>query len=285
MMRLHEILGYEVLGTLGHGARSTIYAVKDKDNNVFALKKVVKTSPSDQRFLDQAISEHGIAQKFNHPTLRKSFRLIRQRAIIRVSEIYVLMEMVDGVTMEQHKPLSMVELVRLCRQVAVGLMEVHKAGFVHADIKPSNILVTDRQSIKIIDFGQSCAIGTIKQRIQGTPDYIAPEQVMRRRIVPQTDVFNLGATLYWLLTGKHIPTLIPKGQPGAVRVGEAPRLTPPKELNPGVTPALSMLVMNCLETDPRQRPETMALVHDRLSLALAQLEREEASAAQRKSAV
>ncbi len=283
--RLHEILGYEVLGTLGHGARSTIYAVKDRDNSVYALKKVVRTSPSDQRFLDQAISEHEIAQKFSHHTLRKSFKLIRQRAILRVSEIYVLMEMVDGFTMEQHKTLSMVELVQLCQQVAVGLGEMHKAGVVHADIKPNNILVTDRQSIKIIDFGQSCEIGTVKKRIQGTPDYIAPEQVMRRPITPQTDVFNLGATLYWLFTGKHIPTLIPKGSPGAIKLVEEQKLIPPKEINPDVTPALSMLVMNCLETDPRMRPESMPLVHDRLGLALAQLQRDELAGTRRRAMV
>ena len=61
--------------------------------------------------------------------------------------------------------------------------------------------------VKVIDFGQSCRIGTVKERIQGTPDYIAPEQVARRPITSQTDVFNLGATLYWALTGQDIPTL------------------------------------------------------------------------------
>ena len=63
---------------------------------------------------------------------------------------------------------------------------------------------------KIIDLGQSCPIGTTKSRIQGTPDYIAPEQVKRRTLGPRTDVFNLGATMYWALTGKNVPTLIPK---------------------------------------------------------------------------
>src|SRR6201999_3313842 len=116
-------------------------------------------------------------------------------------EIYVLMEMVDGMTLEQQHSEDIVVLCRLMQQVASGLLAMHKAGFVHADIKPNNILVTDDLHVKIIDFGQSCAVGTVKERIQGTPDYIAPEQVNRKPINQQTDVFNLGATLYWNLTG------------------------------------------------------------------------------------
>ena len=83
MAKQHEIIGYEVMATLGKGARSTIYAVKDKKNNIFALKQVVKTGPEDQRFVDQAVLEHQIARKLNHPTLRQSFKLIRQRKVLR----------------------------------------------------------------------------------------------------------------------------------------------------------------------------------------------------------
>ena len=64
---------------------------------------------------------------------------------------------------------------------------------------------------KVIDLGQSCPIGTVKPRIQGTPDYIAPEQVHRRPITPLTDVYNFGATMYWVLTRQHVPTALAKG--------------------------------------------------------------------------
>lgn len=275
MAEFSEIAGYEVLATLGVGARSTIYAVKDgKSSEVFALKRVVKSSPSDERFMAQAILEHEVAQKFDHPTLRKSIKLIRQRNFIRTSEVLVLMEMVDGYTLEKHQPNTLGELCSICRDVAQGLGVMHKAGFVHADIKPNNIMITGDNHVKIIDFGQSCPIGTVKERIQGTPDYIAPEQVQRRSIIPQTDVFNLGATMYWLLTRKHVPTLIPKGGAGiSLRTEET--CQPPIELNPDVPPALSSLVMDCIHTDAPQRPETMALVADRLEIAAKQHARRE----------
>lgn len=271
MTVVNQILGFEVLATLGYGARSTIFAVKDKDHQIYALKRVVKQSPNDQRFLDQAILEYEVASRFNHPVLRRIFKLYKQRALIRTTEVYVLMEMVDGLTLEQHQPGNIELLCRICQQVAKGLSIMHQAGFVHADIKPNNIMVTSEDQIKIIDFGQSCPIGTVKQRIQGTPDYIAPEQVLCRAITPQTDVFNLGATIYWLLTGRHVPTLIPKGQPGMIIRENGTNMRPPRDVNPQVPPALSQLVMHCIKTDPLERPSSMEDIAERIELARRQL--------------
>ena len=273
MAHFHEILGYEVIATLGYGARSTIFAVQDKKGQVYALKRVVRQSESDQRFLEQAILEHDVAKRFDHPLLRRSYKLIKQRTFIKVTEVLVLMEMVDGQTLEHGITGSdgMARIVSVSQQAATGLGVMHAAGYVHADIKPNNLLVDDRGATKIIDFGQSCPIGTVKDRIQGTPDYIAPEQVDRKAITPATDVFNLGATMYWLITRKHVPTKIPKGEPGMLRTTREWECPTPAQLNPQCPPALSSLVMHCVQNDPTERPQSMAVVHDRLALAAAQL--------------
>lgn len=272
----HDILGYEVVGTLGFGARSTIYAVRDSDGQIYAMKRVVKSSPSDERYLDQAISEHEVASQFDHDLLRRSIKLFKQRQVIRVSEVYVLMEMIDGVTLEQHQPKSMAGMIKVCGQVAQGMAVMHKQGYIHADMKPNNVMVSRKGEVKIIDFGQSCKAGTVKERIQGTPDYIAPEQVKRRPITVETDVFNLGATMYWLLTKTHVPTLIPKGKAGVTLRTEI-RTSTPAELNDQVPPALSSLVMDCIEKDPVDRPRTMDEVVDRLEIAAAQVARRESN--------
>ena len=278
MSELHEIAGYEIVATLGHGARSTIYHVRDRRRDQYALKRVVKSSPSDQRYLDQAILEHQIARRFDHPSLRKSHRLLKQRNFIRTSEVLVLMELVLGMTLEQHQPKRLADLVLTCRRVAEGLAVMHEQGYVHADIKPNNIMINQAAEVKIIDFGQSCPAGTVKNRIQGTPDYIAPEQVQRKRIIPQTDIFNLGATMYWLLTRQHIPTMMPKQQQAGIALKTETRCPPPVEINPDVPPALSSLVMDCVERHPSERPDTMIEVIDRVDIALAQLQRRDASA-------
>jgi serine/threonine-protein kinase len=124
--------------------------------------------------------------------------------------------------------------------------------------------MSESGSIKIIDLGQSCKIGTIKPRIQGTPDYIAPEQVRRKPLGPKTDIFNLGATMYWALTGKHVPTLIPKKNRLGLPIPQ-PRLAP-HELRKQLPIGVSKLVMDCIEDQPLQRPRDMMTVISRLDL-------------------
>ncbi len=269
---LDEIAGYEVLTVLGYGASSTIFAVRDpKDSHVYAIKRVVRRTPSDQRFIDQALTEHEVASRINHPNCRKSHRVIRRRKILRTSEVLVLMELVDGETFEQYRPNSLRRLVELFMEVTHGLEAIHQQSFCHCDIKPNNILLTAAGGVKLIDFGQACPTGTIKQRVQGTPDYIAPEQVLRKRITPATDVFNLGATMYWCLTSHHVPTLIPKGSEREVALKPDTTLRQVTDYNPGIPAALNALIMACVQTEPDDRPVSMREVRGRLDVVCHQL--------------
>jgi len=265
---------------VGSGAHSVIYCVRDRSGEQFALKVVERESASDQRFLDQAIAEHEVASQFDHPLLRKSYRLLRERKLIRTSTVRVLMEYVDGKPLEQFRTAEVALQADLCRQVGEGLAAMHAKGFVHADMKPNNVMVTSDGLVKIIDFGQSCPVHTRKERVQGTPDYIAPEQVRKEALTPQTDIFNLGATMYWLLTGEHVPTLIPKKKRSAGELKSERKIDPPAALNPSVAPALSSVVMDCIVPEPEQRPRTMREVVDRIRIAQSQLDRSRAGAAQ-----
>ncbi len=273
-MATHELAGYDVLDTIGHGARSAVYKVQDrKTKAIFALKHVAKDVMKDERYIEQIVQEHHIASTIDHPCLRKTYRLIRVRKMLKVSEIFLVMEYVDGVTLEQKRLRNIVEFCRICQDAAIGLGVMHEAGYVHSDVKPNNIMLTEDGRVKIIDLGQSCAVGTVKERIQGTPDYIAPEQVKRRELTPRTDVFGVGAMLYWLLTNKHIPTLIPKG-PAGITIKPDFNIAPPHEINPKVPLALSTLVMRCISSKPEDRPGSMSVVYERLELAINQLLRE-----------
>ena len=131
-------------------------------------------------------------------------------------------------------------------------------------MKPNNILVADSGAVKIIDLGQSCPIGTTKQRIQGTPDFIAPEQVYRRPLDARTDVFNFAAALYWTLTGQAIPTVLPKK--GGVQFVTDLAIVPPHEMSDQVPLPLSRLVTDCIHINPAQRPASMSEVVSRLDL-------------------
>lgn len=261
---MKQIAGYTVVSRLGSGAKSTIYAVKDEHGSLFALKHVVRQSANDDRFIEQAVTEHEVASQFDHPNLRKSFKLIRQRALIRVREIHVLLELLEGQALSELQDLSVPRLCELFLETARGLDVMHQAGYVHADIKPNNIIVSD-QAVKIIDFGQSCRTGMIKPRVQGTPDYIAPEQVMKMQITPRTDIFNLGASLYYSLTGRAIPTMVQRSAVGSLAMQS--RYIPPNEINENTPPAMTSLIRSCIEAKPASRPANMQAVITRLEIA------------------
>jgi serine/threonine-protein kinase len=260
-----EIPGFQVVQFLGSGARSTIWQIRDRQTNQsFALKRVVKRHISDLRFLEQAINEYKVASGLDHPVIRKIYRLRRIKRWLSLREVHLVMEMCEGVTVQSSRPKSVPEVMRVFAEVAKALAYMNARGFVHADTKPNNILVGPDGTVKIIDLGQSCPIGTVKVRIQGTPDFIAPEQVHRRPLDARTDVFNLGASLYWTLTDKAIPTVLPKQ--GGINIMTDQAIVPPEEHNPQVPASLSKLVTDCIRTNPAHRPANLDDVANRLSL-------------------
>ncbi len=260
-----DVGGFTILKRIGTGARSTIYLASDEENGTqVALKRVIFEKPEDSRVFEQVETEYKVARSVDHPYVRKCFELRKIRSMFRVKEMLLSMEYFDGTSLEDGPALSLGDVLLVFRMVATGLNAMHQHGFVHCDIKPNNILISKSGPIKIIDLGQSCKIGTIKTRIQGTPDYIAPEQVKRRPLSPKTDIFNLGATMYWALTGKHAPTLIPKKNKFGLPV-TVPRRAP-HELKKQLPTGISKLVMDCIEDDPANRPSNMMTVISRLDL-------------------
>jgi serine/threonine-protein kinase len=192
----------------------------------------------------------------------------RTRKLFTTTEIGLLLELVDADAMDQRMPRNMLEAADQFRQIADGLAHMHERGFVHADMKPINAMVCANGDVKIIDLGQACAIGTKKKRIQGTPGYIAPEQAQRDAVTAATDVYNLGATMHWVLVGEVIPTALPPkgdGELGAVDVKMIQLPKPPRARNPRIPAALSELVMDCIQLDPAARVASMKLVSERLS--------------------
>jgi len=266
---VQKLLNFDVLERLGEGARSTIYAVMDPlTRQTYALKHVTRADPKDIRFIEQMENEYTISKQFTHPNLRRSYDLkINKTLLLKVAEAFLIMELFNGKALDVYLPPSLLDIIDTFIQSAHGLKAMHVMGYAHCDIKPNNILRDDKGQVKVIDFGQSVKIGTIKERIQGTPDYIAPEQVARRPISVQTDVFNLGATLYWALTGKHIPTLYTVNKKGENSFLLDTRIDTPQDLNPKVPNALSNLVMECIATNAKKRPADMDQVVTRLELS------------------
>lgn len=263
-----ELPGYRVIRQLGIGAASKInLAVELKTGRKVAIKNVARQSAEDDPFIRQVETEYAVCSKLDHPYLRKVYSIHRRRKLLKVSEIIMVMELVDGLSLETARPNRLNTFLKIFQRVGEGLHAMHTGGFVHSDIKPTNILIAQGGVIKIIDFGQSCPLNHRKERIQGTPDYIAPEQVNRAPLDARTDVFNLGATMYWLLTSENYPTAIRGAEMrGQITLMNAEKPLAPVELNLKIPVALSNLVMECCRESPAERPADMKQVLSRLAV-------------------
>lgn len=253
-----EIFGYHVEGVLGEGAASVIYAVcRPGGGQVYALKHVVCRTDKERRFADQVRNEFTIGSAVRCPGLRKPLEFLTDGSWLhRLHEVALVLELFDGVCLEHCRPLTPAEAIRCGLTVARVFHQMHEAGFLHCDMKPANLLMNEQGDVCVIDLGQACPVGTIKKRIQGTPAFMAPEQFHRRPVAAHSDIYNLGATLYWLLTHRPITTAftVDKGANSFLVDVAQPS---PHDLDPNIPENLSRLIMKCVRTNPEHRPKNM----------------------------
>jgi eukaryotic-like serine/threonine-protein kinase len=253
-IRPPKVPGYEIVSQVGRGGGSLIFEVKDtKTGEPYALKFVSREMEKGPRFFEQVEAEHKLGQKVNHPVLRKTFR-IRKRGLLATQELYLWMELVYGRPLSRKGNDYSRPMLALLK-AGDGLRAIHRMGYIHADFNPKNVMVGDDGTVKLIDYGQSCAMGTIKKRVQGTLEFLAPEQATKGVLDHRTDIYNFSATLYWALTGQTIGLPMPESR-GKRKAGSR-NIPPPRSLNPRISDTVNDIIMACLAESPSDRPESM----------------------------
>jgi serine/threonine protein kinase len=262
-------MDYEVVRPLGRGAGSTILLVRDKSTGRrYALKVVRRQGPDDDIYVNQATHEWDVARMLNHPNILKALDCRVKKSWFRINGVELLMEYVDGLMLDELASLPVPKLVAIFRKVADAMAHMHRRGVYHGDLKPGNLMVSKSGEVKVIDFGTAWIKGEDKARVQGTPEYMAPEQGSKRVIDEKTDLYNFGATMYRMFTGEYANLGIPGLDNG--RINRA-RMKSPASLVPEVPSSLSDLIMDCIEPKPQRRPSGMAEVRERLDAIAAEL--------------
>jgi serine/threonine protein kinase len=258
-MGAFRIGSFQVVGKLGSGAHSSILHIRrSADSKNYALKVVPIGNADDLKYLEQARDEFRVAQLLDHPNLIKIYALETPRDwLFRIRKVHLLIEYVNGKTLDTFPRIALPKLVQIFEKVAAGMVHMHRRGVCHADLKPNNIMLSRSGDVKIIDFGLAWVKGERKGRIQGTPEYMAPEQAKNRVVNERTDIYNFGATMYRLVTWRLPPSTLTAGESGIPLDAKAwdKLLKPVQEFNPEAPPALCDLIHRCLSFNAHKRPE------------------------------
>ena len=204
---------YDVIRELGQGAMGTVYLAQNKLMGRREVLKVVSSHLIQRRgVMDRFLTEIRNAARLHHTNIVTAY------SAIRLGESFIFaMEYVDGLDLAKlvkaKGPLAVANACSYAHQAALGLQHAHEHGMVHRDIKPSNLILAPqggRAVIKILDFGLAKIQSegptdgglTHEGQMLGTPDFVAPEQIGdARRADIRADIYSLGCTLYYLLTG------------------------------------------------------------------------------------
>jgi serine/threonine protein kinase len=266
-MSAFSIGTFTVVGTLGTGAHSSILHIRrSADSKHYALKVVPLAGAADMKFYEQAQQEYAVGQLLDHPNLIKVYALETVKDwLFRVRKVHLLIEYVNGQTLDTCPPLRLPLLVQVFERVASGLVHMHRRRVCHADLKPNNILISRTGDVKVLDFGLATIKGEKRDRIQGTPEYIAPEQARHKMVNERTDIYNFGATMYRMLTFRLPPCVI-ADEGGLPIDGQTWQhlFKPVQEYNAQAPKALCELVQSCLAYRAELRPERVSEVHGTL---------------------
>ena len=261
---MDKIGKFTVYSQLGAGSSSTLLKVRrESDGKTYALKVVKVRKRDERKFVAQARREYEVGRQLKHPNVYRVHCFEQSRGLLlQPTGAKLLMEFVDGKPLlETEFPIG--KLCKVFNRAARGLTYLHARSVYHADVKPENIMVTADGGVKIIDLGLSWLKGENKDRVQGTPEYMAPEQLTEKKVTAQSDVFNFGATMFRMLTGQVVPEEL--RDPMALDLRSVQDAMPSlRSLNDQVPPALDQLVQECLQFRAKDRPRTMQVVHDRL---------------------
>jgi hypothetical protein len=250
---------YEILGTLGCGATSRVDKARDTVlGRVVALKTLVHAfgAPVDQK---QFLREAQIVSQFSHPAIINLYDV----GIEEGNVAFLVMEYVAGKTLQHVLSEGPIPLPRACAwaaDLAGALGSAHRAGILHGDVKPGNILVTDEGRVKLGDFGIARFATQVSGsgRLMGTPAYLSPEQIRGEPQNTRSDLFSLGIVLYQMVTG------VPPFDGSSVGAVCAQILSadpiPPSQRNPVIPAGLDHVILRCLAKSTADRyPSAEAL--------------------------
>jgi serine/threonine protein kinase len=249
---------YEIIEELGQGGMGKVFKAFDRTiNEVVALKLIRPEISVNDRAIERFRNELKVARKITHRNVCRMHDLGTEGFFS-----YITMEYVAGEDLKRFirraGTLSPGKAVHIARQVVEGLMEAHRLGVIHRDLKPQNIMIDQDGNAKIMDFGIARFLDTERLTgsgvMIGTPEYMSPEQVDLRDVDQRADIYSLGVVIYEMVSGR-VPF---EGETplGVAMKHKTEKARDIRELNAQVSAELAAIISKCLEKAPEDRYQT-----------------------------
>ncbi|MHC9543023.1 MAG: serine/threonine protein kinase [Vulcanimicrobiota bacterium] len=252
---------YKVRDMIGKGGMAVVYKVESPYGDIFALNVPLPHVIDDEEFMKRFRHEATIGQSLNHPYITRLYDFNSDKAN---GVPFICMEYVEGQSLasiiKDEAPLDGSRVMRYVKKIAEGLDYAHSKGIVHREIKPANIMVGIKKSLKIMDFGIANATDlsrmTQTDTILGTPMYMAPEQIDSKEVDLRADLYALGVVFYELATGE-----LPFNETEPLKIVMekiASDPVPPRSYNSNISPNMEKSIMKLLSRSPEDRYQTAA---------------------------
>jgi len=252
---------YKFIEQIGKGAFGTVILVEDTVvEERLILKFLNPNVSSDEETMKRFVHELRYSRKITHKNVIRIYDFLHLDGLYAISMEYFPSHTLSA-ELARHKPLPEDKAIGWARDIATGMAVAHQVGIVHRDLKPANLLINDDGLLKIVDFGVAAAASTGDTQLTktgyviGSPKYMAPEQILGKKVDRRADIYSLGVIMYEMLTGvppyskgDHMSVMYQHVQ-GKARNCE--------ELNPSISPALAAIVKQAMEVDKLKRYSSM----------------------------
>ncbi|MHC5111982.1 MAG: serine/threonine-protein kinase [Planctomycetota bacterium] len=251
---------YRIVTLLGRGGMGDVYRAEDLVlGQTVALKFLSPLFTRDREWCRRFQNEVRSALKITHPNVCRVHDIGECNG-----RLFLSMEYIDGddlkSLLKRIGRLSRDKAVDLSRQTCIGLAAAHQAGILHRDLKPANIMVDGKGTVRITDFGLASLPEDIRKDeiAAGTPAYMAPEQIHGRSVSVQSDIYSLGLVMYEMFTGR--PAFDGKSVGEFRKLHESSRPKALSDVVDDIHPDVERIILQCLEKDPRNRPDSALAV-------------------------
>lgn len=259
---------YVFVERIGKGAFGTVLLMQDKvvDERLI-LKFLNPNVSSDEEMMKRFVHELRFSRRITHPNVIRIYDFLSVQGLYAISMEYFPSHTL-GAEIASEKPMSFAKALKFSKDIATGMIIAHQAGVIHRDLKPANILINEEGLLKIVDFGVAAAAKSGDTQLTktgyviGSPKYMAPEQILGKKVDETADIYSLGVIIYEMITGTPPYT---RGDHMSVMYQHVQgKALPCQKVNPEIPDDLARLVSKMMAVDKTQRHASMEELRDEL---------------------